>query len=76
MITSKNQIMENADVNREIYDGEVHQNIDNIVEETKETIMEEIDEAKKTNPYHVSDEEIKKAIEFLNPDASSMESRG
>ncbi len=67
--------MEN-DVNNEIYDGEVHQNIDYIVEETKEMILEEADEAKKIDPYHVSDMEIKKTIEFLNPDPSSMESRG
>lgn len=68
--------MENADVNKEIYDGEVHQNINYIVEETKEMIMDEIDEAKIKDPYRVSDTEIKKTVEFLNPDASSMESRG
>ncbi len=63
-------------VDNEIYDGEVHQNINQIVAETKEMIMDEPDEAKVIDPYHVSDVEIKKTVEFLNPDASSMEYRG
>ncbi len=68
--------MKNTDVNNEIYDGEVHQKIDDIVEETKEMILDEPEEPQKPNADHVSDQEIRKTIEFLNPDGSSMESRG
>ncbi|MDR2040539.1 MAG: hypothetical protein LBQ60_21695 [Bacteroidales bacterium] len=57
--------------------GKVHQNIDCIVEETKKMIMdEEPEENRGSKDSGVSDQEVKKAIEFLNPDASSMESRG
>lgn len=70
---------DNKDINKEMEDGEVHQGIQDIVNETKDIILNEPDEKqhlKPNEPEHATDEEVKKAVEIINPDASSMESRG
>lgn len=68
-------MMNEVNVNDEIYDGEVHQNFNNIVEEAKEEILDEPEPRNKKSDI-ASDEDIRKTIEMINPDASSMESRG
>lgn len=48
----------------------------NIVGETKKIIMEEEDSERTTNSMFVSDDEVKKAVERINPDPHSLKSRG
>ncbi len=48
----------------------------NIVSETKRLIMDEPDEQKNPCSDEVTDQEVKKAVELLNPDPNSLKSRG
>ncbi len=48
----------------------------NIVGETKKMIMDELSAGKSTRSGYVSDDEVKKAVERINPDPNSLKSRG
>ncbi len=48
----------------------------NIVGETKKMIQDETDYEKGTNKHQVTDTEVKKAVERINPDPNSLKSRG
>jgi len=48
----------------------------NIVGETKKIIMDETDPDKGDCKECVTDEDVKKAVERINPDPNSLKSRG
>ncbi len=48
----------------------------NIVGETKRNILDEPDSKTDSNSLYVTDNEIKKAVERINPDPHSLTSRG
>ncbi len=48
----------------------------NIVGETKKIIEEEVDSEKESHAHPVTDTEVKKAVERINPDPNSLKSRG
>ncbi len=48
----------------------------NIVGETKKDILDETVEKKKEGDLPVTDAEVKKAVEMINPDPNSLKSRG
>lgn len=47
-----------------------------VVNKAKEEIKDWIDDSKETAMRVVSDEEVRKAVDKINPDRNSMESRG
>ncbi len=48
----------------------------NIVGETKKMILDEKSNHKNNHLKYVTDDEVKKAIERINPDPNSLKSRG